>query len=423
MLGGGFVRIKLLSNVEFLEFTKQFKPSSIYQTPYYAFTMHEENYDSMFVGLIEGNVLKAASLILVYKINGFKYALAPRGFLIDYNDEKLVATFTKLIKKFLGKKDIVAIKVNPMIIKNVYNSLGHTINYNELYDKTFNYMKKLGYFHLGYNNYFEALKPRFEAYINLDLDYIKLFGNIEKSCRNKIRKAVRDGIKVYHGSSDDLKYLYEQTKNDYPRDLNYFKNLYKFFGKDDLIDFYYSKLDTTDYLQYTQNMYNKYSFRSSELSKALISQKGNSDKIVSEKLEVDKNVVKYRKQLAEATEYLKKFPNGIITSSALIIKWQDAVYLVIDGYDKKYRQFGAKQLMIWKLMGRYAKLGFKKFYLGGVANINKTNNKYKGLNEFKLNFHSNVIEYVGDFELITNSPLYFVYKNSFGITGIFGSKK
>lgn len=417
------MRIKLLSNVEFLEFTKQFKPSSIYQTPYYAFTMHEENYDSMFVGLIEGNVLKAASLILVYKINGFKYALAPRGFLIDYNDEKLVATFTKLIKKFLGKKDIVAIKVNPMIIKNVYNSLGHTINYNELYDKTFNYMKKLGYFHLGYNNYFEALKPRFEAYINLDLDYIKLFGNIEKSCRNKIRKAVRDGIKVYHGSSDDLKYLYEQTKNDYPRNLNYFKNLYKFFGKDDLIDFYYSKLDTTDYLQYTQNMYNKYSFRSSELSKALISQKGNSDKIVSEKLEVDKNVVKYRNQLAEATEYLKKFPNGIITSSALIIKWQDAVYLVIDGYDKKYRQFGAKQLMIWKLMGRYAKLGFKKFYLGGVANINKTNNKYKGLNEFKLNFHSNVIEYVGDFELITNSPLYFVYKNSFGITGIFGSKK
>ena len=78
--------------------------------------------------------------------------------MIDYNDEKLVATFTKLIKKFLGKKDIVAIKVNPMIIKNVYNSLGHTINYNELYDKTFNYMKKLGYFHLGYNNYFEAFK-------------------------------------------------------------------------------------------------------------------------------------------------------------------------------------------------------------------------------------------------------------------------
>ena len=58
-------------------------------------------------------------------------------------------------------------------------------------------------------------------------------------------------------------------------------------------------------------------------------------------------------------------------------------------------------------------------FSGSLNNINKPNNKYKGLNEFKLNFHANVIEYIGDFELITNSPLYFVYKNSFGITGAF----
>ncbi len=413
------MHIKLLTNAEFLEFSKLFKPGSIYQTPYYAFAMHEENYSSMFVGLMDGNVLKAASLILVYKINGFKYALAPRGFLIDYNDNELVTTFTKLIKKFLGKKDIVAIKINPMIIKKVYNSAGYAITNNKLYDVTFNRLKSLGYFHLGYNNYFESLKPRFEAYINLDLDYIKLFGNIDKSCRNKIRKAVRDGIKVYHGNEDDLKYLYEQTKGKYPRDLQYFKNLNKFFGRDNLIDFYYSKLDTTDYLQYTQSKYNEYTKKSSELSQKLILQKGNADKLINEKLSVDKNVVKYRNQLAEATEYLRKYPNGIVTSSALIIKWQDEIYLAIDGYDEKYKKFGAKQLMIWKLMGRYAKLGYKKFHLGGVSNINKPNNKYRGLNEFKLNFHANVIEYAGDFELITNSPRYFVYKNSFGITGIF----
>ena len=218
------MHIKLLTNAEFLQFTKVFKPSSIYQTPYYAFTMNEENYTSMFVGLMDGNILKAASLILVYKVNGFKYALAPRGFLIDYNDENLVTTFTKLIKKYLGKRDIVAIKINPMIIKKVYNSKGYVITDNQLYETTFNRLKKLGYFHLGYNNYFEALKPRFEAYINLDMNYIKLFGNIDKSCRNKIRKAVRDGIKVYHGDINDLKYLYEQTQTTYPRGLQYFKS-------------------------------------------------------------------------------------------------------------------------------------------------------------------------------------------------------
>lgn len=405
------MHIKLLTNAEFLEFSKQFEPSSVYQTPYYAFTMHEQRYASMFVGLMDGNTLKAASLILVYKTKGFKYALAPRGFLINYNDTELVTTFTKLIKKFLGKKDIIAIKINPMIVKKVYDSKGHAIKANDNYNMVFDNLKKLGYFHLGYNNYFEALKPRFEATINLDLNYIQLFGNIDKSTRNKIRKAIRDGIKVYHGTIDDLKYLYEHTKGKYPRGLEYFKDLYKFFGNENLIDFYYSKLDTTEYLKYTQDKYNEFSTRSSELSKRLINKKGNSEKIINEKLLIDKYVTKYRNQLAEATKYLKDYPNGIITSSALVIRWHDEIYLINDGYDEKYKKFGAKQLVIWKLMGRYAKLGYKKFNLGGVANINKLNNKYKGLNEFKLNFHAHVTEYIGDFELITNSPLYFVYKN------------
>jgi len=416
------MKIKLLTNEEFLEFSKKFKPSSMYQTTYYAFTMNNQEYDSMFVGLMDGNVLKAASLILVSKINGFKYAMAPRGLLVDYNDEDLLKKFTILLKKFLGKQNIVAIKISPMIMRKVYGPDKRVISHNGLYDSTFQILTKLGYFHLGYNNYFEALKPRFEAFLNLELSFIQLFANIDKSFRNKIRKAERDGIKVYHGNIDDLKYLYFQTKEKYPRDLKYFKDIYNFFDKDGLVDFYYSKLDTTDYLKYTQDKYNELYKKSNEISNKLIKYKGNNTKLINDKLNVDKLLAKYRKQLAKATDYLKNFPHGIILSSALIIKWQDEVYLLNDGYDEKYKSFGAKHLMLWKLMVRYSKLGFKKFNLGGVSNINQINNKYKGLNEFKLNFHCNVVEYIGDFELITNSPLYFAYKNSFGITTIFNKK-
>ena len=413
------MEIKLLTNAEFLEFSKKFQPSSIYQTIEYAFTMQNQGYEAMFIGLMDGNYLRAASLVLVYKVNGFKYGLAPRGFLIDYNDDELVANFTRLIKKFLGKRDIVAVKINPMIIRNIYDSSGKIIFNNNYYESTFQKLNKLGYFHLGYNNYFEALKPRFEARINLDLNYIQLFGNMDKGTRNKIRKANRDGIKVYLGDKNDLKYLYLHTKGKYPRDLEYFSSLYDYFDKNGLIDFYYSKLDTTEYLKYTQSKYTEFLSKSKELSHSLINNGKSSDKIISKKLYYDQNVVKYRNQLAEATDYLKEFPNGIIISSALVIRWQDEVYVVMDGYDDNYRKFGAKQLLFWKLIGRYAKLGFKKLNLGGVSNINKPDNKYKGLNEFKMSFHSNIIEYIGDFELITNNPLYFMYKNSF----IFNGKK
>ena len=36
------------------------------------------------------------------------------------------------------------------------------------------------------------------------LNYIQLFGNMDKGTRNKIRKASRDGIKIYHGSIDEV---------------------------------------------------------------------------------------------------------------------------------------------------------------------------------------------------------------------------
>lgn len=414
--------IKELSNAEFKAFSEQFRPSSMYQTIEYAFTMNEENCDSFFAGLFDGNVLKAASLILVKKISGFKYAFAPRGFLIDFNNFELIEIFTKELKRFLRKKEIVAIKVNPMIIKNVYNKNGEIIQQNPVYNTIFEKLKSLDYYHLGYNNFFEALKPRFEAMVNIDLPYTQIFANIEKPFRTKIRKATRDGIKVYHGSSNDLNYLYFQTKNKYPRDLDYFKTLYKFFDKENLIDFYYSKLDTTEYLKISQNLYSKYERLSRDLNTALIKSGGKSDKAMNRKFEVDKQFEKIKKQLALATNYLRDYPDGIVLASALVVKWQDEVYLIMDGYDENYKNFNGKHLLLWKLMGRYSKLGFKRFNLGGVSNIQKPS-KYKGLNEFKLNFNAKVIEYAGDFELITNTPLYFMYRRSNDFNNMWKSGK
>ena len=133
---------------------------------------------------------------------------------------------------------------------------------------------------------------------------------------------------------------------------------------------------------------------------------------MNRKIAVDKEFEKYKKQLVLATNYLRDFPEGIILSSALVVKWQEEVYLVMDGYDEEYKRFNGKHLLLWKLMGRYSKLGFKKFNLGGISNIQKTNDVYKGLNEFKLSFNAKAIEYAGDFELITNAPLYFMYRKS-----------
>ena len=410
--------IKQLTNEEFKLFSEKFEPSSVFQTINYAFTMNEQGTDAFFLGLTSEERLIAATLVLVKKINGFRYAFAPKGILIDYNNPDLVKDFTKQMKKFFKKRDIVAIKINPMIIKKVYNNKFEPLIENPNYDTIFDNLKKLGYYHLGYNNHFEALKPRFEAIIDIDKPYTEIFNNISKPFRTKIRKGEKDGIKIFHGTEKHLDYLYNQVKENYPRDLKYFQDLYDFFAKDDLIDFYYSKLDTTEYVKVTQKLYNKYEHLAEEINMEIIKSKVRNENLLNRKIHIDNMFEQYKHQLVIATEYLKNYPDGIILSTVLIVKWKDTIYLLIDSFDKKFKHFNGKHLLLWKLMVRYSKLGFKKFNLGGISNPNKPG-IYKQLNEFKLSFNPKIFEYAGDFELITDRPLYFMYHNSKDIGGMF----
>ena len=70
---------------------------------------------------------------------------------------------------------------------------------------------------MGYNNYFEAIKPRFEAILDISKPYYETFKTIKKNFRTKIRNADKIGIKVYKGDINNIQDLYIYTKRKYPR--------------------------------------------------------------------------------------------------------------------------------------------------------------------------------------------------------------
>lgn len=401
------MHIKELNNDEFNTFRNNFKHSSIYQTTEYGFVMNHQGYDSIIIGMIDDdNNICGAGIVLIRKNKNIKYAYVPRGFLIDYTNFDLIKTFTILLKKFLSKLGIVYIKLNPLIIKSIYDKKNNTLTKNEDYDKIYNNLISLGYKHLGYNSNFESMKPRFEAIIDINKPCYLLFNDLNKEFRTKIRSASKNGIKIYNGSN--LDYLYLQTKKKYPRDLEYFKDCYKYFSKENNIEFYYTKLDTEEYLKIKNtelidqekvvNFYNENIL------------KNNNN--INLKLRADKKYIQLKDKLINATNYLKKYPNGIVTSSVLIIKNNDEIFMLMDGYDNKFKSLNSKHLLIWTLIQNYSNQGYKTFNLGGVTNPFEKNNKYDGLNKFKLGFNSKIYEYIGDFELICNNTKYFLIKNS-----------
>ncbi len=411
--------VKQLTNDEFTIFANEYETKSIYQTKEYAFIMNKQNFDSIFLGLLDNNKIVAASIFLIEKLKGFKYAYAPRGFLIDYKNENLLKEFTNGIKKFLGKMNVIAVKINPPVIKNIYNNNKEIIYSNPDFDKIFNELKKLGYYHLGFNNGFEAIKPRFEAIINMDKPYYEIFANIKKEYKTKIRSADKNGITIYKGNQNSLKYLYLETQDKYPRDLRYYEDCYYFFEKRGIVDFYYAKLDINHFLKNLQIKYQLKVRESEKYNRDVIMTKNyNSKRRIAKKIALETEASTYRENLINATNIMSNNPNGVVVASIMTIKYGDTIYMLMDGYDPKYKKFNSKHLLIWKLIEKYSKEGYKKFNIGGLTNI-LSDNDLKGLTQFKLNFGSYINEYIGDFELITNSAMYFIYRNARPIGLIF----
>ena len=246
---------------------------------------------------------------------------------------------------------------------------------------------------------------------------------MNKNFKSKIKSADKNGVRIVKANDNELDYLYNQIKHKYPRDRKYFEDILKYFQKRDLVDYYYAKLDTNEYLINIQKKYQKQSEICVKLNNKLFSSIGkNNNKLINKKIFEENKLNELKNELIQATKLLREEPNGIIIASMLIIKYHEEVYILMDGYDKNFKKINAKHLMTWKLIEKYANEKYKRFNLGGMTNPNLNNEKYKGLNEFKLSFNARCVEYAGDLELITNNTIYNLYRNSKPIRYILNKK-
>lgn len=151
-------------------------------------------------------------------------------------------------------------------------------------------------------------------------------------------------------------------------------------------------------------------------------QSNKNQKLINKKINIDRYLNQYKNELINATNLLRNYPEGIVTSCILLIKQDKEITILIDGYDKKFKKLNSKHLLIWQIIQIYQKQGYTKFNLGGISNMAIDANRYSGLDEFKLNFGAQMIEYAGDFELVTHKRNYNLYRNYVPIKNLIKSK-
>lgn len=404
-----------ITSEEFNKFASKFMLSSIYQTVEYGRVMEKQKFQTIFVGMInDTNDIVAASLLLIEKLSKFKYAYAPRGFLIDYTNYSLLEEFTESIKKFLKKRNVMAVKICPLIAKSKYTPSVNITLANPSYDKIFDNLKKLKYYHLGYNNFFESFKPRFVAVAELNPDTNKMFAGLHQDFKEKIRSCDLAGVRIYKGNEQNIEFIANQMREKNATSADYANDLYDNFKASNSAEVYYALLETKTFLINTQIEYQKQVNVCNMITDEVFKNQGKANnEVISKKIAEDNKLASLKNQLVYATNLLRNHPQGIVVASAMVIKHRGQVYLTLDGYDNQYKHLCAKHLLIWKLMERFAKEGYPEFNLGGITNPTfEGDNKYKGTTDFKLNFNASAIEYGGDFELVTSYPLYTLYRNT-----------
>lgn len=408
------MKLVTLNQEQFDRYAKSHRYRSFYQTTAYGNSMLKFGYNVHYFGVVDKNNSLIGATMIMYKtvFMNNKIAYAPRGILFDYSDSKKVKELADCLKNLLGKQGFMLLRMDPYIPISIHSNDGNLINMNNQESVILENLATAKFEYKGKNLYFENEKPRWEALVLLNKSNDDLFDNFDKRTRNKIRKAANLGIEVYKDPEKNIKSLYPFIKAKENKPINYFQELVNNFN--DTIDIYYAKINTETFIVNSRKMYESELLNNEQLAEQIQSYPPNDKEranILNKKMESDKLVSTYKNNMLMATELLKKYPDGMIIGGAMVINFDNAAYILTDGFNEKFSSLNASYLIKWQMIMDYNALGYKYLNMNAVVGEFENKNPYSGLNEMKLGFNTLVTEYIGEFDIVLNNFTYNLYKS------------
>lgn len=411
------MRIVALTKEEFDKFAYKHKYSTYYQTSSYAEVSKYEGLNTFYIGFVEDEQIVGATLLLYKNIYlYYKYAYAPRGFLIDYTDGKLVRNVTMGLINLLKKQHYAFIKIDPPIICSERDKNGNIIYFSNTVNFILNTLQDNKYHHQGFNKYFENYKPRFVAFTNLQSDLKTIYAKIDIDAKKIITEAVNSGVEIVQDRDGNIDELYKFiTLKNKKRRKKYYVGLFNNFGLKNAMDIFFININTDKYLNNMKYLYDKESeinenFATIVQDNSIIGREKQT--VINKKMESDKRLNYYKNELIYATNLSKNYPEYITIGAAFTIKHQKGVELVIDSYIEEYVKFNPRYVLLWELIKKYKNEGFMYFNLNAVVGdfTKEDLGKFNTLNNIKLKFNSTVMEYIGEFDLVINERIYNKFK-------------
>lgn len=378
------------------------------------FSKVKKNLTPYYMGLIDekDNILAATLLLKKNLPMKYSYFYAPRGFVIDYENEELVSEFTKKIIKFIKSKKAIFLKIDPDIIINDYNYLNEKQPTQYDSDKIFKMLTKLGYKHLGFTKNFETMQPRYTFRIDLTKPLEEIESHFSKTTKQRIQKAKKLGTIVEIGTQKDIKEFYhlmtltESRKDFISYDEDYYQTLYEIFNGNEntKATLFLGKVNLKETLEKLQENIKKVNDQISILPIDNLSKSAKTKlkELTRQKENLNEEIKKYK-------EYQKKYDNEITLNAHMIIEYGDKAWVLYAGNHNILTETYANYNTYYEHI-KYCKEKNIKIYdqFGTIGDLKKDNPRL-GLHEFKKKFGGDYVEFIGEFDYVTNKIMYFIF--------------
>lgn len=367
-----------------------------------------------YLGLVnENDEIVAATLLLQKNLPlNMCYFYAPRGFVIDYKKKELVKTMTKKIVEFAKNKRAIFVKIDPDIINKSYNYQNEENKLNYEPEEIFNMLTSLGFKHQGFTKNFETMQPRYTFRINLEQSLEEIEEHFSKTTKQRIAKSMKLDTEVTIGTKNDIKEFYhlmtltENRKDFISYNEDYYETLYEIFNgnENSKATLFLGKVHLNKTIKSLEKNLKKVNDQISILPIDNLSKSAKTKlaELTKQKENINKEIDKYR-------SYRQEYGTDLTLSAHMIIEYGDKAWVLYAGNHNILSETYVNYNTYYEHIKYCKEKGLKIYDQFGTIGDIKEDNPRIGLHEFKKKFGGDYVEFLGEWDYITNPIMYFVF--------------
>lgn len=354
-----------------------------------------------YVGLKDNkNNLVAVTLLLQKKLPlGYSYFYAPRGFIIDFSNKKLLTEFVDNLKDYCKKKKAIFLKIDPDLIWSSKDSKDNIVSDEKDSKKIFDNLKELGFKHFGFTKNFEITQPRYTFRLSLKENIDTIFNSFHDTTKKILKRGNPYELELSKNNNDINDFYFtmmETAKREelIYQDIEYYKNFYELLRKENMTDLYVVKVDT-------KNLKKIYKERLTQLKEDLkiLKNEGKRNELINQlnKLEKEKQEIDNLKD------------EKLILSSILTVKYGNKVWTLYGGNNNNLRWLNANYFTYYEIIKDAKEEGYEVIDFFGTTGDPTPDNPIYGIHLFKKRLGGDYIEFIGEFDLVINRFMYTIF--------------